>query len=447
MIRKHLGNTVKLLACGLTAMVAVTGCGKQNENPATQAPSETAEATTAETVAPESQEAEAELSGKLVVMTNSSGGIFDTMEVIMREFEAIHPGVTIEFSSQGKDYEQLMKAKMAANDLPDIFATHGWSVNRYSEYLRPLNDQGWYGDLVDEIIPVISDADANIYTLPMNVDKSGIVYNTAILEAIGHEVPETWEAFMAACEAAKENGYIPVYMAGKDPGKLAGLINTISPTFLITDESLNYRDSLKDGSFDWGKYEPVFGFITTLRDNGYLNKDYQTADPITIPQKLANDEVLFAIENNATMADAFGLKADATLAMMPVPTMNTSDAPVLLGGEREAYGIWKDGKNQELALALLEFMAQTENIEKVATASGMPASMKNAVSDLGIINESYEKYASVRVFPKFDREYLPNGMWSTMKTVGSALIARDIDEAKACEMMKDDYLKFLEQIN
>ena len=32
------------------------------------------------------------------------------------------------------------------------------------------------------------------------------------------------------------------------------------------------------------------------------NKDYQTADPITIPQKLAGGEVLFALENNATMA-------------------------------------------------------------------------------------------------------------------------------------------------
>ena len=57
----------------------------------------------------------------------------------------------------------------------------------------------------------------------------------------------------------------------------------------------------------------------------------------------------------------------------------------------------------------------------------MPASMKGATGNLGVVNESYEKYADSRVFPKFDREYLPNGMWSTMKTVGSALIAGDVD--------------------
>ena len=75
----------------------------------------------------------------------------------------------------------------------------------------------------------------------------------------------------------------------------------------------------------------MFRLITTLRDSGYLNKDYQTADPITIPQKLAGGEVLFALENNATLADAYALKADAGLAMMPVPTASPEDEPVLLG--------------------------------------------------------------------------------------------------------------------
>lgn len=108
----------------------------------------------------------------------------------------------------------------------------------------------------------------------------------------------------------------------------------------------------------------MFRLITTLRDSGYLNKDYQTADPITIPQKLAGGEVLFALENNATMADAYALKADAGLAMMPVPTASPEDEPVLLGGEREAYGVWKDGPNQELALELLRLWRKRRTLRR-----------------------------------------------------------------------------------
>ena len=394
-----------------------------------------------------SQAAGAELSGELEIVTNADEQTFNAVNGVFEKFMEENPGVKISYTTQGSDYEQLMKARMASNDLPDIFATHGWSVARYSEYLRPLNDQEWYGDLVEEILPVMSDSEGQIYALPMNVDKSGIVYNADLLEKLGKEVPKTWDEFLDACEEAKNQGYTPVYLAGKDPGKLAGVINTVSPTYLITDEADNYRAELKDGSFDWANYAPVFQLITKLRDSGYLNKDYQTADPITIPQKLAGGEVLFALENNATMADAYALKEDAGLAMMPVPTASPEDEPVLLGGEREAYGVWKDGPNQELALELLRFMAEKENIEKVSTASGMPASMKGATGNLGVVNESYEKYADSRVFPKFDREYLPNGMWSTMKTVGSALIAGDVDVDKACQMMGEDYIKFREQNN
>lgn len=443
-----------LYVAALCAAVSifVAGCGgnsgAEKEAATTAAVKETEQAAAGQgekTAAGEEQKPE--LTGKLVVMTNASGGTFEAVNEVINQFMEENPGVEVEYSSQGKDYEQLMKAKMAANDLPDVFATHGWSVNRYSEYLRPLNDQEWYKGLVDEILPVISDGEGNIYALPLNVDKSGIVYNAKILEELGREVPKTWDEFLEVCGIAKEKGYTPVYLAGKDPSKLAGVINTVSPTFLVTNEKENEGAALKDGSFDWTHFAPVFEFIATLRDSGYLNKDYQTADPITIPQKLASGEVLFALENNATMADAYALNADATLAMMPVPTLLPEDEPVLLGGEREAYGVWKDGENQELALALLEFMARKENIEKVSTASGMPTSMEGTEGNLGAVNESYTKYADVRVFPKFDREYLPNGMWSTMKTVGSALIAGDVDVEKACSMMAEDYIKFREQNN
>jgi ABC-type sugar transport system, periplasmic component len=387
------------------------------------------------------------LSGHLTVMTNSSGGTFDAMNAVIEAFVQENPGVTVEFTTQGSDYEQLMKAKMAANDLPDVFATHGWSVMRYKEYLLPLNDQSWFSRVSPEILPVISDSEGTIYTLPMNIDKSGIVYNYGILDKLGLSVPKTWEEFLSVCESVKEAGYTPVYIAGKDTGKIAGIINTLSATFLVSDEENNYRAALTDGTFDWQNFAPVAEFILSLRDKGYLNIDYLTADTISIPEKLAFGEVVFAIENNATMADAYVLNPEATLGIMPVPTAKSTDTPILLGGEREAYGVWKDGKNAELALALLDFMAGDEFVQAVSSASAMPASMTGVKSEIGIINDFYDQYTGLRVLPKFDRFYQPNGMWSTFKTVGSALLAGEIDVTAACDMMRDDYLKFTEQSN
>lgn len=442
-----------LLMCGILAAVMLTGCGETAKPDMGEKESAVSDTVTTESKAAETEngttdvEEETKLEGKLVMMTNSSGGTYEAVEAIVQEFMELHPGVEIEFSSQGSDYESLMKAKMAANDLPDVFATHGWSVNRYSEYLIPLNDQGWYDELSDEIIPVISDKEGNIYTLPLNVDKAGIIYNTEILKETGHEIPQNWDEFLACCEAAKNAGYTPVYLAGKDEGKIAGVLNILLNSWLASDEEDNEVESLKSGDITADIFVPVFDFVTVLKEKEYFNVDYVTADATTIPEKLASGQVLFALESNSTMADAYALNEDAALAMMPIPTLSGNAAPFLTGGEKEAYGVWKDSENKELALALLNFMAQPENIERVSAGSGMPVSMKNAKSDLGKIQESYDRFGDVRVLNKFDRECFPNGMWSTMKTVGAALVAGDIDSSKAAEMFYTDYENFMSQNN
>ena len=145
-------KTMKLALCTMLFGIIAAGCSTQENSSTSSAV----------------QQGEGELKGKIVMMTNSSGGTYNAVTEIVEDFMKQHPGVEIELSSQGSDYESLMKAKMAANDLPDVFATHGWSVNRYSEYLLPLNDQEWYENLNEEIIPSISDSDGNIYTLPLN---------------------------------------------------------------------------------------------------------------------------------------------------------------------------------------------------------------------------------------------------------------------------------------
>ena len=137
------------LALGTAAMVAagLTGCSGSKEAPATEAPKTEAatEAAADKTeAAAETTEEKKELEGELEIVTNANEQTYNAVNEILEQFMKENPGVKISYTTQGSDYEQLMKARMASNDLPDIFATHGWSVVRYSEYLRPLNGQPWF---------------------------------------------------------------------------------------------------------------------------------------------------------------------------------------------------------------------------------------------------------------------------------------------------------------
>lgn len=393
-------------------------------------------------------EAEAEpaaLGGNLIVMTNTGDATFDAVQKIIDGFAAENPGVKVDFSTQGKDYEQLMKAKMAANDLPDLFATHGWSVNRYSEYLIPLNDQPFAAQIVEPMLPVVSNSKGEIFVMPFNLDKSGITYNKTVLADIGMPVPKTWDEFLATCEAAKGKGYIPVYMTGKDDRNPANLLDIAAVTFLVSDEQASEAEALKDGSFDWSKWGQVAGFLRELKDKGYMNVDAVTADPITRQDKFAANEVLFQFQNNAMLSLTWEVDPEAQVGMMPVPTLREGDEPVLIGGEREAYGIWKGTGNKDAAYALINYMAKPENIQLVCEASSSPAALKGVAVDLGKLTEDFDATASLRIFPYFDREYLPSGMWAVLRTTGGALLAGEASVEEVNSIMQENYEKLRSQ--
>lgn len=414
----------------LSALIVSAGCSSNADKNGAQGPDQTG--TTAKPVT-------------LTVMTNATGTNFDAIQAVVTGFMKENPNIKVDLSSQGKDYEQLMKAKMASNDLPDIFATHGWSVNRYSEYLRPLNDQEWFGRIADTIKPTITDKKGNVFVLPLNIDKSGIVYNKKVLEDLKLDVPVTWDQFFAAAKTIRDAGITPIYLAGKDAGKIAGYYNKVAPGILVTSPNHNEGDALKNGTFDWSKWDAVNQLLVNMKQQGFLNKDVNTADPLNTAEKMATGKAAFLIENNAIIGDVLKINPDAKLGMMPVPAYYDGDQPILNGGEREAFGVNKNSTHITEALKLLQYMAKSENIAKISAATAMPPALKDVEVNLGNLTEDYKKYAQTRVIPVFDREYLPSGMWSTMKITGPGVLTGQISVQQATQMMKADYLKLRSQ--
>ena len=393
-----------------------------------------------------SQAAGAELSGELEIVTNADEQTFNAVNGVFEKFMEENPGVKISYTTQGSDYEQLMKARMASNDLPDIFATHGWSVARYSEYLRPLNDQPWFGTVEEAFKRNIENADGQIFVLPLNMDQGGLMYNKTLLAELGIEIPKTWDEFMAACQLAKDKGYTGVFIAGKDSRQPANLMDIAATTFLASCEDKGYTDQLADGSFDWNNWTPVSQLLMDLKAKGYLNVDCVTCDPVDAAPRMAENNILFLMSSSPDLiGQAQEINPEAQYGMAPIPALNDSYEPAICGGEREAYGIWKDTENEALCLALLDYLAKPENVKIVCEASGKRPAIQNVSPDLGSVAEDYATYADTAIYPFFDRVYLPNGMWSTMKTIGSALIGEEMTVEESVQTMQADYETLREQ--
>lgn len=122
-------------------------------------------------------------------------------------FEKANPGVKLNLIPSTNTYEQDLKVMLAAHNAPpDIWQTHGWSRDRYSQFLAPLQGgESWNKDVNKILDPSMRDSSGNIYALPMVADVTGLLYNADVLKKVGVD-PATltsWDAFDAAAAKIK----------------------------------------------------------------------------------------------------------------------------------------------------------------------------------------------------------------------------------------------------
>lgn len=381
---------------------------------------------------------------RLDFMTNASENVLNAYKEIAKKYESENPNVKIMVTSQGKDFESLIKAKMAANDLPDLWSTHGWSVAGYSSYLEKLNDQPWADKVVETLLPSITNENGEFFVLPFDIDKSGVIINETVLEEIGvkSEDLKTWDDFIAAFEKIKAIGKTPVGMWGKDPRNLAQFLDIMSTQMYIATDSNDYSAQFLDGSFDWSKWSEVSQLLVDLKEKGYLNLDVATASGDSVNEQFAQNNIGFIFTGNTAIEAVSSLNPDLKVGFIPLPAVHPDGRQVLIGGERDAVGVWKDSKHKKEALDFLNFMAKEENYALIAQAQGMAPALENVTVDFGNLTTYFDRVKNIKVQPFFDRVYLPNGMWSTLQTVGGKLVtggSSAIDEV--VKLMQEDYTR------
>ncbi|MEW9669389.1 ABC transporter substrate-binding protein [Ammoniphilus sp. 3BR4] len=338
---------------------------------------------------------------KLTVFSSSNDQkVKDAYQKISKDFEQANPTIKVEVQFPGSEYENIMKVKMAANDLPDIFDTHGWSQIRYGKYLADLRDQEWASQLTDSMKQVVTDKEGKVYVLPLNEAKDGITYNAEILEKYGVQPPKTLDELIAAGEKIKRdsNGeVIPFYFSGIDSWSIGQYFDYFATPLLISPQQ-NHADELMKGTFDWSKWTTLPAKFKEMNDKGLINKDVLTAKYSDLPMLFAEGKVAFVVNGPSNVMQAKEINPNVKIGYMPVPAIEQGDEPVFSGGERFTMGVWKDSKHIEEAKKLIAFFAKPDNLKLMAEASGLPAGIKGIQADLGELTKYYEQYASNRVF-------------------------------------------------
>lgn len=389
---------------------------------------------------------------KLVMMVNSGQTHVTTaaIEEMAQDYMDQNQDIEIEIQPVSSDYEATMKTRMAANDLPDIFATHGWSSTRYSEFAEPLSDQAWAANVNPIIKDNITAANGNIYALPMDADVAGIIFNKTVLDEAGVDplAITTWQEFSDACAKIKAIGKTPISAGGpKDNWTFGNIIDWMATPFLITDSAHDYSTSLLDGTFDWNNFKPLIETVNTWYTEGYFNSDIKEGSYLGAVDLFASNDAGFGFFTSEAIQQILKTNPDAVMGYIPIPAYYEGDDPTVIVGERVAYAVWKDSPRKEEALKFIDFLAQPENVNKMSTTTGNPTGIvgEGYSSELGNLQEYYENVQDLRSFGYFDRAYLPSGMWDSLIKMVEAIINQDENADEITQKLSDDYTKLYGQ--
>ena len=433
----------------LMMLVSMTACGSSGK---TEAPKTETEAPKTETTAAEGGEEAPAASGTITVATTMMDEKLECMKEVYAAFEA-ETGIHVELIAPGNDYESQLKTMMASNSLPDVFETHGWSLIRYSEYLKPVNDQPWFDTMdLDSVGGVCADENGKIYALVQTISVSGICYNKDTLDAVGIDPTKivTWADWEAAADKLVAAGYVPLVIGGSVSGNAAGMLGSVAPTFW-TDEGAKYdlAAELQGGTFDFDTYgTELYNMFLDWWNKGYVNEDVLTLDGPGAQQMLGSGEAAFMVRGADNIATARYYYPEANMGIIPM-CASADGAPSFRIGEGMAYGVWKDTKNEAACWALLEYLARPEVAGKIADVTGGLPAIKGASTGDTYVAECYAKAVAdcngfVQYDNVFDRKYFPSGMWGIMG--GSIQMLLDDGNVKAAvDYLAENYQNLYEQ--
>lgn len=373
----------------------------------------------------------------LEFMTMQSTGTpqLKVIQKLTKKFEKANPNITIKANPGTNNNQNDIRVRLAGHNPPDIWATHGWSRDRYGNFLEPMQNRPWAKRLKPLGNEVYKTSDGKFYALPADIQVSGIMYNDTVMKKVGIDTKsiDSWDVFMDACEKLKTAGMTPIVSTPKDMGAVGDIADYILPG-MYTDAQLK---ELKGGKFDPSIYQKYAEMVSHWTKSGYFNVDYTSATPDDIARLMASDKAGFYFRSNGNAQLIESYNPDVKLGMMPIPSA-TGKPYFSTGEDMLTFGVSKTSRNKEAALKFIDFLAEPENLQQLVNVSMNNSALAGVKSALGQFQTSYDywmKDKKTATVPFFDRKYLP-GMYSTMSKSTDGIITGQLTPRDAADQAK-----------
>ena len=286
------------------------------------------------------------------------------MQSLADKFNETHEGYTIEVVAPA-DAGTVLKTRMAKNDMPDIIAMGG--NNEYTDVqsagmLLDLSGEDFVGNLQESYLQMVYDVNGDkeeaVYGVPYATNASGVLYNVEKFEALGLEIPKTWDELIAVCETAKAAGETPFLLTYKDAWTALCPWNSMAPDL----QPANFTDDrLENKTTFVGTHEEIAEKYLTLLD--YAQEDYMGLGYDDGNKAFANGEGLMMINGNWAINQFTNSNAEFKCGMFAFPASNDESVNYVTSGVDVLLAVSATTEYTDIAKEFVAFMLESENCQ------------------------------------------------------------------------------------
>jgi raffinose/stachyose/melibiose transport system substrate-binding protein len=141
---------------------------------------------------------------------------FTEIVPIVEAYQEVKPNVTIELEhfSSTEEYENAMKIRLSADELPDVFPLKPYMLVTFKDAVIDLSEldacqnNKFASDMAVQ---------GKVVGIPLTSFYEFVYYRKSMFEELGLSIPQTWDEFVQLAVDIKNNSdYIPLLIGAKD---------------------------------------------------------------------------------------------------------------------------------------------------------------------------------------------------------------------------------------
>lgn len=363
---------------------------------------------------------------------------------ITGDFEALHPGVTVEGNFVAfNQYLTSLSAMTAGDSLPDIFWGNVKTLDLGKAGIaldyKTVVDQAFLDQFFPSTLRQFTSGDS-IYALPGNAQMFGMFVNDRLLTELGLTYPDTWDQLIEMAPKVRDAGYTPV--------AFGNLAKNICPDFFLPlvaqyGGDVYALDALDQDGVSWDS-KPVVDALTLMQRlqqagvflDGVNGVDERPAWQIAYQGRAlmlysnTSAPAVFETEGTQDWIDNYSARR--------VPAVTADGIHYSGDGSGRGFVVNSKGANKDLAVEFMKFFFSKEAYDYTVTTTGDFPSVKAAVPLI-----SNAKVAEMATWLETDGAnhiLFGVGTWDAVSNVCQSILDGSIEPAAGATQIQADVM-------